>query len=291
MPQMQYFQREPSAIEKIGQGFGKRLRENQIEERETQALEEIYRDYKKEGQMLEDTIQAIQTKPGLSPTTRVNTINQLINAKKINTQLQKNQEAEQKKQEYSQKEKNFANRLDTEGKNWPPSKIYSEALKADLDRQSAQNFANLNRYEQKEGRLSLDAVKKEYDPEIASLNKQIQNAVTKSEKEKLKQELDNLKKQRNEDIGKWKRGEKNFNLDILNAMVGDEEEEDMEEATVEEKEAEQLDPISEMFVPILMEAFPPEEFKGEIKYIPAARSPDGKKHAFKSDGKTWILAE
>ena len=202
MPQMQYFQREPSAIEKIGQGFGKRLRENQIDERETQALEDIYRDYKKEGQMLEDTIQAIQTKPGLSPTTRVNTINQLINAKRINTQLQKNQEEELKKQEYSQKEKNFANRLDTEGKEWAPSKIYSEAIKAGLDRQSAQNYANLSRYEQKEGRLSLEAVKKEYAPEIAAINKQIQAAGTRSEKEKLKQELQELKKQRNEDIAK-----------------------------------------------------------------------------------------
>ncbi len=80
---------EQTSLEKTLSGFSKRHRENQIDTQETDALREIYDQYKKEGGMLEDALIAVQTRPGLSPTTRVNSVKQIMEFQKHNNELQK----------------------------------------------------------------------------------------------------------------------------------------------------------------------------------------------------------
>lgn len=80
---------ELTPLEKTLGGFAKRNRENQVEQQESDALKEIYSQYQQDGKNLERTIQEIQTRPGISPTTRVNTVKQLMEFQKHNTELQK----------------------------------------------------------------------------------------------------------------------------------------------------------------------------------------------------------
>lgn len=86
-----------TSLEKTLGGFSKRYRENQIDQQETDALRDIYGQYQQDGKNLEDAIMAIQTRPGLSPTTRVNTVKQLMEFQEHNGKLQKQaQEAAEK---------------------------------------------------------------------------------------------------------------------------------------------------------------------------------------------------
>ena len=80
---------EQTNLEKTLGGFAKRHRENQVEQDESDALKEIYSQYQADGQNLEKTIRDISSKPGISPTTRVNTVKQLMEFQKHNTELQK----------------------------------------------------------------------------------------------------------------------------------------------------------------------------------------------------------
>jgi hypothetical protein len=81
---------ETTSLEKTLSGFSKRNRENQVEQQETDALREIYSQYEADGRNLEKTIREIQMKPGISPTTRVKTVEQLLEFKKHNQALLKN---------------------------------------------------------------------------------------------------------------------------------------------------------------------------------------------------------
>lgn len=89
---------EQTPLEKTVAGFTSRARENQLEQTESDALRDIYSQYQQDGQNLERTIMEIQTRPGISPTTRVNTINQLIGFQKHNQELQKQFAAQQREQ-------------------------------------------------------------------------------------------------------------------------------------------------------------------------------------------------
>lgn len=95
MPQLQVVDLNPiprteqTTLEKTLEGFSNRHRANQLDREETDALSEIYKKYQDEGRVLEDAIMAVQTRPGLSPTTRVNTVKQLMDFKKHNAELQK----------------------------------------------------------------------------------------------------------------------------------------------------------------------------------------------------------
>jgi hypothetical protein len=80
---------ELTPLEKTLGSFSKRIRQNQLETDESDALRDIYSQYQQDGQNLQKTIQEIQTRPGISPTTRVNTINQLLEFNKYNGELQK----------------------------------------------------------------------------------------------------------------------------------------------------------------------------------------------------------
>lgn len=59
------------------------------ESQESDALQDIYKQYEQDGKNLEKTIFDIQSRPGISPTTRVNTIKQLMEFKEHNTKIQK----------------------------------------------------------------------------------------------------------------------------------------------------------------------------------------------------------
>lgn len=80
---------ELTPLEKTLSAFTGRFLQNQSEQRETDALKEIYGQYQQDGQNIQKKIQAIQTDPRISPTTRVNTVKQLLEFEKYNSQLQK----------------------------------------------------------------------------------------------------------------------------------------------------------------------------------------------------------
>ena len=79
---------EQTSFEKTLGSFSNRNRQNQLEQQDTDALKDIYGQYQQDGQNLENAIMAIQTRPGISPTTRVNTIKQLIDIHKYNGEMQ-----------------------------------------------------------------------------------------------------------------------------------------------------------------------------------------------------------
>lgn len=125
MPSAQVIDRNPqilpredySPLEKTLQSFSQRFTQNQQENRDTDALREIYRQYQQDGQNIEDAFIGIQTRPGISPTARVNAAKDLMAFQKHNQELQKNaarqiqiqekarQTEEKSKLEMQQKEK------------------------------------------------------------------------------------------------------------------------------------------------------------------------------------------
>jgi hypothetical protein len=76
-------------LEKTLAAFSERHTENRRQQEESDVLSSIYKQYQEDGQNLQNTIMEVQKRPGLSPTTRVNTINQLIGFAKHNAELQK----------------------------------------------------------------------------------------------------------------------------------------------------------------------------------------------------------
>lgn len=95
MPQLQVVDLNPSPrtettpLEKTLSSFANRYNENRKEQRESDALTQIYDEFKQDGDNLSNTLKAIQTRPGISPTTRVNTVNQLLKFQEHNANLQK----------------------------------------------------------------------------------------------------------------------------------------------------------------------------------------------------------
>lgn len=116
---------ETTALEKTLTAFSQRNRANQVDQEETDALKSIYGQYQQDGKNLEETIKAIQTKPGLSPTTRVNTVKQLLEFQKHNGELQ---EKAQKAQEKIEK------------------KTSNQAILADLEQKRGLSPGSLNAY-------------------------------------------------------------------------------------------------------------------------------------------------
>ncbi len=60
------------------------------EDRETDALSQIYKQYQGDGDNIRKKIEAVQTAKNISPTTRVNTVKQLLDFERYNQDLQKN---------------------------------------------------------------------------------------------------------------------------------------------------------------------------------------------------------
>lgn len=105
MPQLQVVDLNPlprtekTTLEKTLEGFAGRHRENQIDQQDTDALRDIYGKYQRDGENLQEAIMAIQTRPGISPTTRVNSINQLLEMEKFNNERTKKAQAAVEKAE------------------------------------------------------------------------------------------------------------------------------------------------------------------------------------------------
>lgn len=269
----------PTSLERTLEGFAKRNRENQIEKQETDALSEIYSQFKREGEVLDDAIFALQTKPGLSPTTRVNSANQLLNLKKTNASLQakadkakKELEKQDLEAELDQKELDFLDSV--KGEKLKPTEIYIKARKNHLPHDRAYKISTLHRLEEKEGRLSEADIAKQYDFEIKEIDKEIKETASDRKKKPLQDRRRKLIEQRNQDI---KRFRENRDEDFTISMHEPEQ--------AEEEQAEE-DPL----IQLLTNTFPPSQVpKGTVKWLPADKSPDGKKHKFESDGKTWRL--
>lgn len=105
MPQLQVVDLRPwtheggSPLEKTVGAFAKRYKENEQQRMESDELRQIYSQYQQDGRNIEDAIIAMQTNPGISPTTRVNNINQLLQAEKFNTERVKKAQADAEKAE------------------------------------------------------------------------------------------------------------------------------------------------------------------------------------------------
>ncbi len=101
---------EPTTLEQTVGSFSKRMRENQ----EGDVLRDIYSQYQQDGKNLEKTLQDIQTRPGISPTTRVSTVNQILQFQKHNQELLK-QAAKQNKNMTPEEKEDRRGRLIDEG--------------------------------------------------------------------------------------------------------------------------------------------------------------------------------
>lgn len=102
MPQLQVIDttptpRAPTTLENILSSAAQEYNKVATARRESDALGAIYKRYQEEGQGIEKTIMDIQRDPQLSPTTRVNTANQLLQLHKTNAALQKETLNEQRK--------------------------------------------------------------------------------------------------------------------------------------------------------------------------------------------------
>lgn len=83
---------ELTPLEKTLGAFSARNRQNQVETEENDALSQIYSKYKQEGRVIEDALFDIQTRPGISPTKRVQAVGDLLKMQQYNSQLQKQEQ-------------------------------------------------------------------------------------------------------------------------------------------------------------------------------------------------------
>lgn len=94
--------RELTPLEKTLSGFSQRHRENQLQQQEGDALSDIYTQYQSDGENLQSKLEAIQKDPRLSPTTRVNTIDQLLKFSEYNKGLQADAQKKMEKERVRQ---------------------------------------------------------------------------------------------------------------------------------------------------------------------------------------------
>lgn len=90
---------EQTHLEKTLSAFAEQHHRNRKEQEESDVLSSIYKQYQDDGRNLERTIMEIQSRPGLSPTARVNSINQLLGFQKHNADLQKQAREQMEKAE------------------------------------------------------------------------------------------------------------------------------------------------------------------------------------------------
>lgn len=276
------FEEANSPLESVVKGFLTQRKEN----KENDALADIYEQYAQDGRDIEKAYVNLHRNPDLSPTARVTATQNLMKLHEKNVALQKEAlkktqtadkqvQKEQLENELDEKELAFLEQL--EGKNLKPTEIYKQARLAGIPRTRAKDISTLYRMEGKEGRLSEGDISKQYDYELKDLDKQIKAELSPKKQEPLKAERKRLQELRKNDLARYRKGDREFTL-AMHDGVAEQVAEDVEEAK-EEKDA---------FIEILNKTFPPEQFKGVVKWLPADKSPDGKKHQYKSDGKKWI---
>ena len=85
-------------LEKTLEGFSAQHRANQIEQKESDALSDIYNQHRADGENLGEMIKSIQTRTGISNNTKVNTIDQLLKFQNHNKDIQEKSEKKLKEQ-------------------------------------------------------------------------------------------------------------------------------------------------------------------------------------------------
>lgn len=277
---------ELSTFEKTLGGFVNRYRENQVQQQEADQIGSIYKQYQNEGQSIDNAIMSLQTTPGISPSRRVETANQLIQMKKANAQLQRQYQKEVHEDQMDEKELSFLNKV--EGKNLKPTEVYREARRSGLDRNSANKLASLGRMEGREDRLSQGDIAKRYDFELKELDKEMKDLYSEKEKKPLREKREELKRLRRKDLDRYRKGERDFDLSYLGSSNASNSPVPPQQLQTQQQEVSQEQEIADAFIEILTKSFPPEQNKGATKWVPADKSPDGKKHQYKSDGKKWV---
>ncbi len=86
-------------LEKTLGGFTQRYRENEVNNQDNDALREIYGQYQKEGNKIEEAYMSLQNNKKLSPTARVEGTKNLLQMHKFNTELQKQAKEDAEKAE------------------------------------------------------------------------------------------------------------------------------------------------------------------------------------------------
>ncbi len=100
MPSPRYIPGEPRQENPLGNllgSFMSKTNELETQQRETDALSSIYKQYQGDGENLQKKLEAITSDPRISPTARVNTVNQLLKFQEYNTELQKKAQQDQEK--------------------------------------------------------------------------------------------------------------------------------------------------------------------------------------------------
>ncbi len=102
MPRLQYIPAEPQGQNPLGtllSSFLETTNKHNAQDRESDALSSIYKQYQGDGENLMKRFQAIQEDKQLSPTTKVNAIKQNLQFQQYNTQLQKKAQKDVEKAE------------------------------------------------------------------------------------------------------------------------------------------------------------------------------------------------
>ena len=121
---------EETGFEKFLGGAVDKYKKNMAEKEESDALKDIYEKYKTQGKDIEEAIMDVSTRPGISPTTRVNQTNTLLELRKQNAVLQK----ETAKQ----------NKADEEAK---VKKAQNQKIIADIEKRAGEEPGALAAYE------------------------------------------------------------------------------------------------------------------------------------------------
>ena len=105
MPQLQVVDLSPiprkelTSLEKTLSSFSDQMISNRQDQQDSDALRDIYDKYRNDGRNLEDALMAIQTRPGISPSARVNSVNQLLQFQRYNDEYQRKAKADYEKAE------------------------------------------------------------------------------------------------------------------------------------------------------------------------------------------------
>jgi hypothetical protein len=79
----------PSPMERTAESFSQRYMENRDKQRESDALKAIYGKYQGEAQMIQKRAQDINSDPNISPSMKVQSVNQMVQFEKYNQEIQK----------------------------------------------------------------------------------------------------------------------------------------------------------------------------------------------------------
>jgi hypothetical protein len=276
---------EATHFERTLQGAMQGYEKAKTERQDIDAIKQIYGDRRN----LDDALYRAQTQPGISPSARVSTVNQLLEMKKINAHLEEahiKQNAAIKKQTEKDKAEEVEDVAEVEfldeiaDQELKGSEIYHRARAKGISRIRAKEIANMHRMESTQDRLSLSAITSEYDRELRSIDKRIKDARSEEDKVPLQVERDNIKDMRKRDVAKHNKGQKVKELELF----ADEE----ASLTDQLNQGEPINPSNviapqknvDPIVAELTETFPPEQFTGKSKW-----DEDG--NEYKSDGKSW----